>query len=225
MPYVENATQRDSTSEHRMTIKFKAIDQYRRNMIHELNFKIVGTAPLLMHNGQLASPQNSWARAMKKVSSKRAKTDADYDEMARLEFLGGLYLAGGEPCIPGNNIRGTLIGKGSAARKMKMGRQGAAGLFITENFPLLYEGPRDPHEMWESGDFILQQIVCVGQARVLRTRPIFREWAAQIRVEFNDTILDANNIVQWFDVAGEEVGLGDYRPTYGRFVSTQLDGA
>lgn len=47
---------------------------------------------MLMHNGQLADPSNEWARAIKEISGKRAKTAADYEEMARLEWLGSLYL-------------------------------------------------------------------------------------------------------------------------------------
>jgi hypothetical protein len=46
---------------------------------------------------------------MKRVSGKRAKTDADFEELARLEFLGGLYLHNGEPCLPGEVIEAALV--------------------------------------------------------------------------------------------------------------------
>jgi len=77
-----------------------------------------------MHNGQLADPSNWYSRAIKAISGKRGKTEADYQEMARLEWMGSLYLAQGVPCIPGYVLEATLIGRGGAARKEKMGRQG-----------------------------------------------------------------------------------------------------
>jgi hypothetical protein len=50
-----------------------------------LRFKLISVAPLLCHNGQLADPLNDIARQMKKISSKREKTDTDLEELARLE--------------------------------------------------------------------------------------------------------------------------------------------
>ena len=55
---------------------------------------------------------------MKAITSNRKKTDADLDELARLEFMGGLYLnKEGRVIIPAYVMEGCLIGKGGAARK------------------------------------------------------------------------------------------------------------
>jgi hypothetical protein len=43
-----------------------------------LSLTIVGTAPLLMHNGQTADPLNKYAKMLKSVSGKRKKTEADH---------------------------------------------------------------------------------------------------------------------------------------------------
>lgn len=84
-----------------------------------------------MHSGRLADPLNPIAKAVKKVSSKRMKTDADFAELARLEFLGGLYLHRGEPCIPGEVLEAALI---EAARKMRRGQQAKAGVICDDFF-------------------------------------------------------------------------------------------
>ena len=107
-------------------------------MIEKLNFRIAGLSPLLMHNGQAADPSNTYARKMKEVSSKRAKTDADYEELAKIEWFAGLYLVNKEPCIPGYVFEAALIGKGSSARKERMGKEAAASLWVTQDFPLEY---------------------------------------------------------------------------------------
>ena len=186
-------------------------------MSEKLTFRIRGVSPLLMHNGQLADPSNSYSRAMKEISGKRAKTEADYEEMARLEWLGSLYLVKGEPCIPGYVLEATLIGRGGAARKQKMGRQAAAGLYVTADFPLEYEGPRDPKELWSLEEYRFQVLVRVQQSRVLRTRPIFHEWGATVWFEVEPDLVNVADARLWMDIAGRESGLMDWRPKFGRF--------
>lgn len=182
-----------------------------------MTFRIRGVSPLLMHNGQLADPSNWYSRAIKEISSKRAKTEADYEEMARLEWMGSLYLEQGEPCIPGYVIEATLIGRGGAARKQKMGKQAAAGLYVTANFPLEYDGPRNPEELWLIETFRFRAAVKVGQARVMRTHPIFEEWAATVVIEVEPDLVNIADAKLWMGVAGRESGLMDWRPKFGRF--------
>lgn len=189
-------------------------------MTEKLKFRIAGTAPLIMHNGQLADPANEWTRAVKEISGKRKKTTADYDEMARLEWMGSLYLEDSQPCIPGYVFEAALIGRGGAARKQKMGKQAAAGLYVTKNFPLVYEGPHETHELWLDERFRLVVPVKIGQARIMRTRPLFAEWSAEIEVEFDSQLVNAEDVHLWVQTAGYEVGLMDWRPKYGRFSVT-----
>ena len=186
-------------------------------MTETLNFRIQGVSPLLMHNGQLADPSNAYARAIKEISGKRAKTEADYEEMARLEWMGSLYLSNGEPCIPGYVLEATLIGRGGAARKQKMGKQAAAGLFVTADFPLEYDGPRDPKELWPLEQFRFQALVRVSQAKVMRTRPIFPEWEATVSIEVEPDLVNVADAKLWMGIAGRESGIGDWRPKFGRF--------
>ena len=52
-----------------------------------VQIRFQGVSPLLCHNGQTADPRNAYSKAIKAISGKRKKTDSDYDEMARLEWL------------------------------------------------------------------------------------------------------------------------------------------
>lgn len=188
-----------------------------------LKFRITGTAPLLMHNGRLADPLDEFTKKIKKISSKRNKTDADHLEMARVEWYGSLYLnEDGLPCIPSYVMEGPLTGRGGAAGKVKMRKQGEAGMFIQEDAVLEYEGPASIDKLWEDKQFRLRAKVKIGQSSVMRTRPMFREWSAVIEIWYNPELLNPEAIIQWMDVAGDQVGLMDWRPKYGRFVSEQL---
>jgi len=156
---------------------------------------------------------------MKRVSGKRAKTDADFEELARLEFLGGLYLHNGEPCLPGEVIEAALV---EAARKMRRGQQAKAGILSNENFPIEYDGPRTANELWADERFRLTVGVKVQKNKVMRTRPIFREWASEISVDFMPGQLNRAEVEEMVRTAGTIVGIGDWRPKFGRFMAQAI---
>lgn len=179
-----------------------------------LTFRIRGVAPLVMHNGQLADPLNRFSREMKKITGKRAKTEADYEQLARLEWLGSLYLANGVPCIPGEMIEAGFI---EAARKSKRG-QAAKAAILSDGFWLLdYGGPPTPEELWKDEAYRLSAGVRVQRNRVIRTRPIFRRWAAQVTIDYLPDMLNGQDVIETMSVLGRIIGLGDWRPRFGRF--------
>jgi hypothetical protein len=58
----------------------------------DLKMTWTGRTPLVVHNDQLANPLGSYTKAIKAISSKRAKTEDDHLEMSRIEWEGGLYI-------------------------------------------------------------------------------------------------------------------------------------
>src|SRR5262245_43664191 len=134
-----------------------------------LKYQLQSSAPLLMHNGQMANPTNMYAKMLKQVSSKRAKTDADYEEMARIEFMASLYMGEHGPIIPSYVIAPMLV---AAAKKSKEGPAAKSGAFCLEHAMLDYDGPRIDQELWSDERFRHVALVRVGNARVARTRPV-----------------------------------------------------
>jgi hypothetical protein len=184
-------------------------------MYQTIDFSIRGMAPLLVHNGQLADPLNPIAIRMREISGKRKKTDTDHIELGRLEFLGGLYLDDGKPCIPGINIEAMLT---DAGRKLRMGDAIKAGVISDGNWPIIYDGPKNPDKMWEAGKFHDRRGVKLnGKVTVIRTRPIFHSWALDFSVSFLPDVINKKQVVDLVSLAGQRVGLGDFVPRYGRF--------
>jgi hypothetical protein len=179
-----------------------------------LTLRIVGAAPMVHHSGQLADPLSTAAKELRKISKKKAKTDADLEQMAKVEWYGGLWLSKGRPCIPGEAIEAAFI---AAARKSKRGPAAKAGMVSPENWLLEHDGSTDLDELWADESFRLRVGVRVGQARIMRTRPIFQKWAATIRIDYVDDQLDEQDVIDIMRVAGRIVGIGDWRPRYGRF--------
>lgn len=179
-----------------------------------LNFKITGVVPLLMHNGQLADPLNDLSKAIKKITSKRDRTDADEEEKARLEWHGSLYLKDGKPCLPGEILEAAFV---AAAKKQKKGKQANAGIFCDDSYPLTYDGARNPQELWADPQYRLTVRAVVKQNSVMRTRPIFRDWSCNIQVRYDEGLLNEEDVNRIVRTTGEIVGVGDWRPKYGRF--------
>jgi len=174
-----------------------------------------------MHNGQTADPTNKWSKLIKQISSKRAKTDADHEEMARLEFMAGLYLDESGPVLPAYMIEATILG---GAKKSKEGQTSKSGYFCLEHAPLEYAGPRTANELWDDEQFRFSSIVRVQTSRVSRMRPIFREWSAIVTLNVEDTLVNPAQVDRWLNASGSQVGLGDWRPQYGRFTSERVNG-
>lgn len=182
----------------------------------EFILSMTGTASLLMHNAQLSNPLNPTAKAMKTITEKKKKTVEDYVELARLEFIGGLYMDPDiGPYIPGENIQRCLV---DAARITRNGVNVTRGVFIsTDVNPLSYKGPRDVDGLLNDENFRIMASVKVNQNRPIRCRPIFRDWRTEATGILDTSILDLENLKKIAYTAGNLIGLGDWRPRYGRF--------
>lgn len=182
----------------------------------ERSYSIRGVAPLVMHNEQLSDPLNKWSRLVAEISKKRKKTEDDLMEMSRREWFGGLYYddeIGAH--VPERCLERMLR---DAAAKEKRGKDVQSALIVTEPAKLVYRGSRKPDEMWESGSFLLRASVGQNGNRIIRSRPIFREWRLFFTVNFDETVLQASDLDRFIEVAGRLVGLLDWRPKHGRFV-------
>lgn len=188
----------------------------------KVRYRLTGDSALLMHSGRLADPLSSVAKAMKQVTSKRVKTDADHERMATLEFAGALYLDSElGPFIPGENIEAAIY---AAARKTKEGKLATSALFVPGKSKLEYEGPRDAKGLLAAGETFRHCVpVGLNGKRVMRTRPIFRSWSAVAEIVFEDSILNPEQVDRWLHTAGVQIGLCDWRPRYGRFNAVKAE--
>ena len=185
-----------------------------------LNYQLTSDCPMLVHNGQTADPLNKWAKAMKAVSGKRKKTDADYEEMSRIEFLAGLYMGKDGPVIPARNVDSMLV---NAAKKNREGPLAKSGVFCPRDANMDYDGPRTAEELFADERFRHVAIVRIQMARIARTRPVFADWSATVAVQIEDTVVNARQLDDWFHIAGTQIGLGDWRPQHGRFSALRVN--
>lgn len=181
-----------------------------------IKVKLTGMSPYLMHNVRLANPTDIFTKQMKHISAKRDKTDEDYLEMSRIEFFGGLYYSEKTGVhLPARQLEACLL---TAAKTRKQGKQVARGLCVlSDEIPLLYDGPRTPEELFDKLEFVDVRSVRVQNSRIMRTRPIFREWGAVAEVLIDQTVMNESTLIELLNIAGSIIGIGEMRPRYGRF--------
>lgn len=180
-----------------------------------------GISPLIMHNGRLADPLDEFVKAAAPLRSRSKKVAADHEELGRLEFLGSLYVDNsGQPVIPGHVLEAAAI---QAAKKHKEGPRAKAALFIEDDAPLEYDGPRDPDDLYADGRFVHRTMVKVQMSKTPRVRPVFKEWATTVRAIVDDDVVSPDAVRNWFETAGHQIGIGDWRPRHGRFEVTRFE--
>lgn len=180
--------------------------------------EITGEVPLLMHADTLTDPLSEAAKEMKKVSGKRTKTDEDHETMSWLEFQAGLYTSPtGEVALPSTNIMKSFVEGGRITKSGAKIERGVTLLGV--HFPVQYDGPRSAASLFKDKQFVDRRSVKVGAARVMRTRPIFRQWALTVEAFADPKVCSGEDLSDIVDDAGHLVGLGDHRKIggYGRF--------
>jgi len=184
-------------------------------MSNIITVKLIGTLPLLVHSERLANPLDPAAKKLKAITAKRKKTDDDLEALSYAEFEGGLYHDDAiGPYIPVHAIL-ALIRDG--AKLTKQGKDATRAILLSDTkIPIQYSGPRDVAGLWKKG-FLDRRMVGNQKARVLRTRPRFEKWSLEFVLQFDESVFDRIQIVSILKTAGRMVGLGDYRPTFGRF--------
>ncbi|MFK4726067.1 hypothetical protein ABIE89_007167 [Bradyrhizobium niftali] len=187
--------------------------------VEHLALKLIGVGPMLMHSSRLADPLDPMTKALAAITSKRAKTDADYDRIAELEWRGGLWLAEARPCLPPHCLKAVLV---EGARRRKKGMIAKAAFLADGPALLEYDGPTTLSELWADARFRHREMVRVRDALTARTRPCFPEWSARVDGSYLPSMINRGELIEFFRLAGPH-GLGDRRPDYGRFRVEEIE--
>lgn len=182
-----------------------------------LKFKLTSVSPLLLHNGQTADPLNKYSKLLKQISSKRAKTDADFEEMARIEWYASVYADNGKIVLPSEVLESAF---NNGAKKLKLGKQSQATIFVARNAELHFDGDNlSFDELWKRDQNRFTVGVRVGQSKVMRTRFRANDWSCDVEIVYDDKVMNRSQILDIVNATGNLVGLCDWRPKFGRFTT------
>lgn len=188
--------------------------------MEQITLHITGVAPLLMHRPMTVNTLDPLSIELRQYTKKRTKTEDDHKTINRLDWEAGLYhdpeLG---PYLPAVNMEKCLEDAG------KITKQGTtikrAVVAATDKLPVQYRGPRGVNgrgtqELWDAN---LKDIRVVGNQknRLMRCRPMFPAWSLDVPLYLELSLMDERDLRAIAQRAGLMVGLGDYRPRFGRF--------
>ncbi len=188
--------------------------------IKSLEVRFVGFAPLLQNNPQTVDTFNHFAKAKKKYTAKRAKTDEDVLALRVLEIESkvwwdddlGVY-------VPSSWVMASIAK--NAFKVAKIAKDKArGGIFAVESkAKLTYDGMsavKKLKDISKNERFNTTLILPQQQVRLCKAFPIFHKWSFEIELEYDDKIIDKDSLLDVLNYSAKYNGFGDFRPTYGR---------
>lgn len=183
---------------------------------------VTGTSTLLFHRWSNEAVAEKAAAA----KGSKAKKEDDVESYVYRDRDGRI-------CLPGRYLLGSMIDPRNGAAKYKQDprspRKSALDLFragviaTTELAPISSaSNPSAPTQVW---DYLDAQRVTVQRAGVTRIRPAFLSgWTAALSLTvLTPEYISPALLLDVLSMGGRLVGVGDFRPTYGRFAVTKFD--
>ena len=182
------------------------------------------------------SGHSKWATIKRKkalIDSKRSKAFAKYIKAIEVSARNGgadpdsnptLYDAiakAKKNSVPSDNIERCIQ---LGAQKSRIGKDVQAAVFCaTTHVCINHSGPKDKDKLYADPRYTLRKIVAVQKNRVMSIRPMIPTgWSMTFDIEFDEGIVNPKNLIKAMTDAGSLVGLGDWRPKFGRFLVEEL---
>jgi hypothetical protein len=180
---------------------------------------LVGTADFLFHRWNCEAVE---AKGKAAKGSKAKKTD-DLESFVYRDDAGRL-------CIPGEYVRQALIHAAKFRQDPRSPRKSAMDLFKAGIVTLTPLAPINGNGMPINGhaqpwDYAHQCRVTVQRNGITRTRPAMKAgWTVTVDLLVNlPEYIPIDVLHEVLINAGRLVGLGDFRPTYGRFAVARFE--
>lgn len=176
--------------------------------------RIDGVTQLILHNIRLSDPIDQFKVAIEEITKKKTKTTADQIEIAKLEFMGGLYTGhgplAGRVIMPAPVLHRCFVSAAKASREGKSMER--ALLITTQEFPLRFPGEKKSLEqLWDDENHHFRAAVRVKANRVMRMRPRFPEWRVDAEFELVEQMMNFGVLKDIIVRAGVSEGLCDHR--------------
>ena len=105
-----------------------------------------------------------------------------------------------------------------ARKRPKTGRPPKTCLFVDGDAQFFVNGEAVKlDDLRGNSKYQLAVPVKVQTSRVMRTRPLFKDWSSKFTLHVMKDVANTMAVKSWIENAGSLVGLCDWRPRYGRF--------
>lgn len=186
-----------------------AKDSIESNFPYNVNVEIEGTSDILFHRWNCESVE---AKSNAAKGSKAKKSDDIETYVYRNE--------NNELCIPGEYLRMSIINAAKFKQDPRSPRKSAMDLFKAGVVSLTNISSLGI-EKWDYED---KRRVVIQRAGISRIRPAMKSgWKASFDFLINlPEYIPPHDFHEAISLAGKLIGIGDFRPSYGRFIVTSF---
>jgi len=171
-----------------------------------VQIEIIGSCPVIFHKWDCESVEQ---KALAKKGSKEKKSDNIESFIYRDDD--------NHICLPGEYLRMAMIYAAKFRQDPRSPRKSAFDLFKAGIAPLTELAKINGGT--KNWDFIDKRRVVVQRNAITRMRPAFlKGWSAEVEMQILlPEYIDFQFFNEVLEMAGRLIGVGDFRPTYGRF--------
>ena len=189
---------------------------------------VKGLSPIIMHDAQKGlDVRHEWKLEINTLARKKGSNRTEVEDARIRELETALSFWFDEdknPTIPPDALRRAIE---DAAKKTKQGTLVREGLTVLDaRFIFDQEKYGSTLEEW-SRKCQFPAVVRNQQSRIIRTRARFIEWGCEFTIDTDPADVDRARLEEWIKVAGNRIGLGDWRPQksgrHGRFEMVSLE--
>jgi len=188
----------------RQGIMIKKKKELKKKM-KKYKISIKGTAPLI---------QNKVPEELGEKTEKRGE-GKDSPEMCEHK----LYTTGKKIVQPAIHLENALVKAGTTIKQKGMGKKTYKDMFKGSVF-IRPDNIVHENQEWEVHKTTV--VIPSTRGRTQRYRPILNDWSLSFEIEVLDDRLSQDVLKLALDEAGRTVGIGDWRPRYGRFMVTEF---
>ena len=169
-----------------------------------VHYTLTGSAPILFHN----------VNSMDLVKPKR-HTHAEWEDSEEV-FRSRLYLGeNDELVLPPRVILGALK---AAAQKSGIKQDGKRSTYASVIRAVVFVNEPGKFKQIYKDLTKHQEYVTVQKSKIKRIFPCLQNWEVSLKLSYDERQISLEALNDIFEYCGSYVGIGDYRPMFGRFV-------
>lgn len=181
--------------------------------MNKYEVRLTGITPLLMNKPEEYGFDTQWVEK---------KASEEYEQ----EALKKLYVNNDKQLYqPATHVERALI---EAGKKIRMKGAGKANYSKVMGSMVSIDSAEIPHEVQEYEVHKSLVVIPTTKGRVMRYRPILKEWSLLFTITFEEEI-SPDVLKEALEIAGRYVGIGDWRPEkkgkFGKFQVTLFEKA
>ena len=206
------------------TAESQEVETFEDIQLETIRMKWVGMRPLIMNNPRSVDPFDEFTIQRKILTAKKGKdmTVENLRELDLVSWRAGVYWDDEEGfIIPSANLeRAMQVG----AQKSRKGKECQATVMLKGTHAKVhYKGPKHKADLETDPNFRLRMPMVIDKRRIMKVRPMIPTgWQIFPEFEFDPTVIDKSSLLTAAHNLGRLIGLGDWRPKFGRFLVEEL---